>query len=118
MEEEGGEVEEGRGEEEEVRGAVGLGGAEGGGGRGGDWWMGDGSGLSFGAKPREFPKLSNHSTLQAQGEDRGGSSGVVADSGGSSEWRHGQEPEASSEELAYLDPRASAPRIIPSRPTL
>jgi hypothetical protein len=53
-------------------------------GEGGGWWGGGGSGLSFGAKPREFPKLSNHSTLQAYREDKGGKSGVVARSGGCS----------------------------------
>jgi hypothetical protein len=81
-EDEEGEAGEGRGEDEEERGVVGLGGAEGGGGRGGGWRGGGGSGLSFGAKPREFPWLSNHSTLQAYKEDKGGNSGVVAHSGG------------------------------------
>jgi hypothetical protein len=79
-----------------------------------DGWR---SGLSFGAKPRELPKLSNHSTLQAYREDKGGKSGVVARSGGCSreeaceqgqggapEWRHKQDPEASSEELSCHDP--------------
>jgi hypothetical protein len=64
-EDEVGESGEGRGEDEEERGTDGMGGAEGGGGGGGGWRGGDNSGLSFGAKPREFPWLSNHSTLQA-----------------------------------------------------
>jgi hypothetical protein len=40
-------------------------GAEGEGGGGGGWRGGENSGLSFGAKPREFPSLSNYSNLQA-----------------------------------------------------
>jgi hypothetical protein len=81
-EDEEGESEEGRGEDEEERGVVGLGGVEVGGGRGGGWRGGCNLGLSFGAKPRELSWLSNHSTLQACGEDKGGNSGVVAHSRG------------------------------------
>jgi hypothetical protein len=40
--------------------------------------MGGGSGLILGVKPREFPMLSNHSTLHSHGEDKGGRSRVEA----------------------------------------
>jgi hypothetical protein len=40
--------------------------------------MDDGFGLSSGAKLSELPMLSNHSTLHAHREDRGGRSGVEA----------------------------------------
>jgi hypothetical protein len=73
-----GEAKEEWGEVEEVRGVVGLGRADGEGRREGGWCNGGASGLSSGAKPSEFPMLSNHSTLHAHGEDRGGRSGVEA----------------------------------------
>jgi hypothetical protein len=38
--------------------------------------MDDAFEMSSGAKPSELPMLSNHSTPQAQGEDRGGISRV------------------------------------------
>jgi hypothetical protein len=58
-----GELGEGRGEDEEEKGTDEMGGAEGEGGGGRGWRGGDR--LMFGAKPREFPWLSNHSTRQA-----------------------------------------------------
>jgi hypothetical protein len=72
----GGTVEEVWGEAKEVRGAIGLGRADREGRWEGGWCMDDASGLSSGAKPSELPMLSNHSTLQAHGEDRGGRSRV------------------------------------------
>jgi hypothetical protein len=80
-EEECGEAKEGRGKEEEVRAAVGQGRVDGEGRWEGGWCMGGGSGLSLGAKSREFPILSNHSTLHAHEEEKGGRSKVEAWSG-------------------------------------
>jgi hypothetical protein len=56
-----------------------TGGGEGGGGGGG--WQG-GDGLSLGVKSREFPRLLNHSTLQAKGFDSGDKSRVLSRMGG------------------------------------
>jgi hypothetical protein len=64
-----------------VRGAVELGRANGEDRWEGSWCKGGGSRMSLGVKPREFPMLSNHSTLHAHGEDKGGRSGVEARSG-------------------------------------
>ena len=55
-----------------------TGGGEGGGGGG---WQG-GDGLSLGVKSREFPRLLNHSMLQAKGFDSGDKSGVLSRMGG------------------------------------
>jgi hypothetical protein len=76
-----GEEKEGRGEEEEVRGAIRLGRVDREGRREGGCCIDGGSGLSLGAKPSELPILSNHSTLHAHGEDRGGRSIVEARAG-------------------------------------
>jgi hypothetical protein len=56
-----------------------TGGGEGGGGGAG--WQG-GDGLRLGVKSREFPRLLNHSTLQAKGFDSGDNSGVLSCMGG------------------------------------
>jgi hypothetical protein len=55
-----------------VRGVVKLGRVNGEGRREGGWCMGGGYRMRLGVKPREFPMISNHSTLHVHREDRGG----------------------------------------------
>jgi hypothetical protein len=74
-----GESQEEVGESEE--GVEGTGAVEVTGGGGGGGWQG-GDGLSLGVKSREFPRLLNHSTLQAKGFDSGDKSGVLSRMGG------------------------------------
>jgi hypothetical protein len=61
-----------------VRGDVGLGRADEEVRREGGWFNSGTSGMSSGAKPSELTMLSNHSTLHAHGEEKGGSSRVEA----------------------------------------